>query len=304
MAFSITQAFRVQYDDAWNLETQQLIAKLAGTVHVDTGVTAKEKWYKDLSRVSFTENNSRFGKTNAKEAEIVERRLAKRRFEAAIKFDRGDKEFLENMHLPDSEVMESMRAAWKRSVDDLILEAATADIYVSPREAPTLQSLPASQSVAVNYVPTGSPANSGITPWKILFALQKLEDADVDIANEDLTLAITPRNKLEMQQYVAQAPTDKWAGIIGDWLANPSGKLFGCSVVTSTRLPFYDSANDIRFAYLYSKKAFTVAPEKMETHIDILPGERHSIQIAAYADYGALRRYDERIVAIRCDQSP
>lgn len=46
-------------------------------------------------------------------------------------------------------------------------------------------------SVAKNYVPSGSPADSGLTVPKIVKGLELLELAEVDVENEEIFLAVT-----------------------------------------------------------------------------------------------------------------
>jgi hypothetical protein len=56
-------------------------------------------------------------------------------------------------------------------------------------------------------------------------------------------------------------------------------------------------------ALVFTKRAFRLPPTNYEIKIDELPDKRHSLQMAAYARTGCLRRYDELVQLIWCDPS-
>jgi hypothetical protein len=302
-AQSIPADFGIKFADAWETQLQQENSKLGATIIVDSGITdgVTERWVKDLqNNFEFVENNSRFGKQNPREVTSEDRRLAIRNFEAFYKFDRNDKASLQNAHLPDSEVMMSLRFAWNRKIDDIIIEGAAGNVYVSPREAPVATALPAAQQVAVNYVITGSAANSGMTPWKILEGIRIMETDEVDIVAEPPVLVMSPLQKQDLIYFVSTAPQDHWAKMIGAWLEKPAMGLFGCEVIISNRLSV---ASSVRTCLLYTRRAFLGARNKFEFKVDELATARHAIQISAYAQTGIVRRWDKRVITIACDES-
>jgi hypothetical protein len=102
---------------------------------------------------------------------------------------------------------------------------------------------------------------------------------------------------------VETSPNDIWAQVIAQWLKDRNQSLMGFRPIISTRLPL-NTTNDVRTCVAFTRRAFTLSSDHMEIKINELPSERHCIQIAAYAQKGAVRRYDERVQLIFCDQSP
>lgn len=306
-AQSIPADFGIKFADAWELQLQQQQSKLWPTIVVDSGITdgVTERWVKDLQNsFEFVENNSRFGSSNAKEVTSEDRRLVIRNFEAFYKFDKHDKASIQNAHLPDSECMMSLRYAWNRKIDDLIIEGAAGTVYVSPRESPVATALPAAQKVALDYVNTGGLAESGLTVWKILEAIRLMETDEVDIVTERPVLVISPLQKQDLISYVAASPNDVWAEMIGMWLKNPKEPLFGCEVILSNRLSVATISDDVvRTCLVYTRRAFLGARNRFEFKVDELATERHAIQIAAYASTGVVRRWDKRVVTIACKEN-
>jgi hypothetical protein len=302
---AIPADFGIKFASSWELQLQQMQSKLAGTFVTDSaigdGVT--ERWVKDLTGdFTFVENNGRFGELNATEVTSEDRRLVIRSFESAKKFDKNDRVNLENAYLPQSETMQSLQASWGRRQDQIIMAAISDTVYVSPREAPVATTLPASQTIAVNYVlPGQTAANSGLTPWKIQEALRKLKTAEVDVTVEQPVLVISPAQERDLLVYVSTAPNNVWATMISKYFENPMGGLMGCKVIVSNLLTV---ASNVRDCLLYTPKGILAAQSKFEFKVDELPTQRHAIQLSVYARFSAIRRWDSRVTIIKCDETP
>lgn len=288
------------FETNWNHVVQQEMSALQNRVTVDT-FQGKEKLYTDLDSVEFTERTTRLGDTNPQEATASKRKMSKRDFVCAIIFDRKDDEYLGMLGMPKSEIMEAMQFAWRRKIDELIIEGFNATVYGGVE--PYVTAITLSNNVAVNYVASGSPANSGLTPDKIIAACKKFELAEVWPEYEELFLVISPKQKEDLQQAVKASPNDVWATQVSEWLQGKSGKLFGMNVILSNQLP-HNSGTDVRTCFAYSRRGLYVAGDRMTIEVDKLPEQNHAVQIAAYGDYGVMRRYEERVVEIFCDESP
>lgn len=310
-AFSaVPEHYRRQFQNQWDQQVQQMESRFKVAGIIDSSWTAKEKVFSDLNIVEWHENNSRFGKTNAEEIDGGKRKGIKRKFNVARKFDRTDKEFLEQMGLPDSEVMQAMRAGWERKLDDVFIDAAGADSLGGVEPYITPVPFPNSQVIPVNYVKPQAAlgSNSGLTFWKVAETKARFERLDLDLSREELFLAISPDEEQQLLLQAESAPNDVWAKAVFSWYdavaRGQDAKLLGLfKVIKSNRLPV-NAGTDIRTCYAFTRKAFTMSSDSFEIKIDILPTENHSLQIAGYAHKGVFRRYDERVVAIPCDRSP
>lgn len=298
----IPEHFVRTFETNWNHAVQQMEAKLKESVTM-VNFEGKEYVMTDLKGVSFTERTVRLGNTDPDEVEAGKRKLSKRDFKCPIIFDRKDKDFLGQLMLPQSEIMDEMRFAWNRQMDELIIAAASATAYGGPDPYVTPITLPSGQKVAVDYVHTGSTANSGMTPWKINEATRIFETNEIYANEEEIFLALSPNEKQDLIVYVQNSPNDVYAKMIAGWLNGDTDKLMGFRVKETNRLT-KNTSTDIRTCIAWSKRGIHVAPSKFEIRIDELPERDHALQLVAYAEYGAVRRYEERVVEIYSDDSP
>lgn len=304
MALSVAQPipehYRRAFQDNFDHVVQQELQQLGTRVKVDN-FTGKEKVYTDMEEFEFVRRNGRLTNSNPDEVEAHNRKLIKVDFKCQKIFDRLDDEFLGALGRPDSEVLQGMRMAWNRTVDTEVAAASIATVYGGAEPYVTAIDLPASQKVAVNYVRTGSPANSNLTPAKILRAIAILEGNEVYPSQEECCIAISPQNKFALMAYVEASPNDVWAGMVSDWLNGKSRKLFELDVVLTNRLV---TASNVSSVFVWSKKrGITVAPDRLETKIDLRVDKDHAVQISAYGLYGFMRRYEKTVVEIKTDDT-
>jgi hypothetical protein len=308
MALSVAQAIPEHYQRAFadNFEhvIQQQTGKLADRVYVDS-FTGKEKVYKDLESLSFARRAGRLTKSTPTQVEGHNRKMSKIDFKCQVEFDRLDDEFLGSLGQPNSEVMQAMTMAWNRTMDQEIINAASGTVYGGVEPYVTQIDLPSSQEVAVNHVKSGgTPANSGLTPQKIIKARAILQANEIDPLAEECVITLNPKAEEDLMAYVETSPNDVWAKMIVAWLENPGGKLFGFTPVMTNNLTL-NAGTDVRTVLVYSRsRGIYVAPDRLETHIDVIPTKDHAVQISAYGLCGFMRRYEKTVVEIFCDESP
>jgi hypothetical protein len=303
VAHGIPEEFRREFTNNLEHEIQQLNSKFSSRIKVE-GFEGKENVYNSLEPREFKTRSGRLQQSAPTEAEIHARKLVKVPFYDQAIFDKWDKEFLGKLALPDSETIEAMKAAYARLVDTQVCIAADATVYGGEEPYVTAIDLPSSQKVAVNYVNTGSPANSGLTPWKILKAIQIFEENDLDPNEREICIAINPKGKQDLIAYVASGTNDVWANMIKSWLEGKAEKLMGLTPVMTNRL-VNNSSTDVDTAFVWdAKTGIYMAPEKLEVMMDILPTQQHALQISAYATLGFMRRFEKGVVTIACDRTP
>ena len=300
---AIPAHFMRVFSATWDHTVQQETAKLARRVTVDS-FEGKEKIYTDIDQVEFVQKRGRLQKTVRKEITGNKRKMTRSDFSCHYIFDRNDNDFLAQLGEPTSELQVEMRMAFQRSLDDGIITAASGTVYGGEDPYVTPITLPSTQKVAVDYVPSGAAANSGLTPDKLQRAIKLFEDKNLDLTMEDFVIAIGPKQKEDLFQFVKSAPSSAYAGMIGDWLSGKTDKLFGFTVIISTRLYLntISGTEAVRTCLAWSRRGIYACPDKLEVMIDVLPDLEHAKQVSAYGQWGFMRRREERVVEIYCDE--
>jgi hypothetical protein len=310
--FTIPEHTKRQLQDGFEAAIQQSEAKFASATNVDPAWTAKQYVKRMRDTIGWRVNNTRFGTTNAQEFEAGFRSGFWNLLEATpIKFDRADQKLLDSIPLPTGPVIEDMRMGLNRLRDDLFIAAATADSLggAEPYITPTV--FPTANVIDVNYVRPGAAlgANSGLTVWKVLEARRRFKAAYVDFDREEMILAMSSIEEMQLLLSAEAAPNDAWAKVTLKWFeerlgGNKEAKLMGFRVIESERLA-EDADTGVRTCVAFAKRAFCACPiNGIETKIDVLPTQRHAIQVAAYAQWGCFRVFDEMVLKLPCDPSP
>jgi len=301
-ALAVPEHYRRKFEDTWGHVVQQDRKKLANRVTM-RNFTGKEKVFTDLDELTVVPRGRR-QQSSPVEAEGLKRKMTKEEFKVQVIFDQSDDEFLAEMGQPNSEVIEAMRMAWWKSNDTAIGTSFDATVYGGVDPYVTAIDLPSTQKVAVNYVDSGSPANSGLTPEKIIKAVNILEENEIDPMEEEVCIALNPKCKLDLLAYTRDASNDIWAAMISAWLEGRDNKLFGLTPVMSNRL-YNDVSTDIDTVAVYSKpRGIYFAEDDLEIKMDILPTEDHALQISGYGRRAVMRKYEKGVVTIACDRTP
>jgi hypothetical protein len=310
--YTIPEHYPRQFSDQFAHQIQQTEGRFVNAGIIDPSWTAKEKVYRDLSQNTWVRDDTRFGATVARESLASFRKAWKKKIHAEpIKFDQWDQALLDHIVLPSSQEMQAMMYGYERARDDLFIEACSEDALGGKDPYNTAIPFPPSQVIPVNAVKPGATAgaNLGLTIWKLLLAKQRFENLNINLDREEVCLAVSPDEKLDLALTVEVSPNDVWANLIGDWFkedarGNAQARLLGIfKVITTTRLPL--PATDIRTCYAFCRSAFVVSPaSEVKSSMDRVPTQRNMLLIQGSAMVGIGRRYDERIIAIPCDRSP
>jgi len=302
IAHGIPEEFRREFTNNLEHEVQQLLSKFSSRIKVE-GFEGKENIYNSMEPRQFKSRNGRLQQSAPTEAELHARKLTKVPFYDQAIFDKWDKEFLGKLALPDSETIQAMKAAYARLIDTQVCLAADATVYGGQEPYVTAIDLPDSQKVGVQV--GASSVNVGLTPDKLVKAMQIFKENDIYPEEEELILAINPKAEQDLYNYIKSSTNDVWANMIARW-AETGGttKLFGFTVICTNRI-VNTASTDIDSCFAYSaKRGLYMAPEKLEIHMDVLPTQQHALQISAYATLGFMRRFEKGVVMIPCDRSP
>lgn len=297
-SLAIPENYIRMFSATWEHTVQQEVARMSGTVTVDA-FDGKEKVYTDIGQSSFTERRGRLSKTELKEILSAKRKMTKREFSAHHIFDRSDKQFLAMLGEPTSELQAELKYAFNRSIDEGIAEAASATVYGGADPYVTPITLPATQQVAVDYVHSGAAANSGLTPHKLIEAIRIIQNNDLSLTSDPFVLVISPRQVQDLFQYITTSPNDVYATMIGEFIKDNNKPLMGFRVIVSNRLTV---ASNVRTCLAFSKKGIYMSPDKLEIKIVERPDLEFARQVSAMGEWGFMRRWEEHVIEIYCDE--
>lgn len=289
--------FEKEFATNWEQKAQQMDSRLAGAVTSDN-FTGKRKQYNELSIGSMTEITERKGDTPDGDSTGIKYWIYRRRFEFVKVWDEDDQLNLGAIILPTSDEMKSAVMAENRTRDDVIISAFDATRNIGENGTDT-EAFDTAFSIAVNYVASGSPANSGLTMDKLRAIARIMNEAEVP--ENDRFLAYGARQLDDMLATVQATSRD-----YSDLMSLKDGKIeyfMGFKWVQTQRLP-YNSGTDVRTLFAWQKDGMKHADAGRSVHIDQLPGRRHSTQLRCVARLGAVRAKQTHVVRVYCDQSP
>lgn len=295
---SIPEEYRRAFADNVEFAIQDTTNKFAGRVRIDS-FSGKEKIYNHLQETDFERRAGRLQQSAPIEAQMHARKMVKMDFRRQFIFDKWDREFLGNLGLPTSEVIQNLKMAWNRTIDTEICKAATATVYGGPEPYVTPIDMPADQEVPRTFKGLNETAGEcDLHPQKILRARQILLKNGIDPELEPCVLAIDPLAELSLMGYVQSASNDVWATMIANWLQDKGKKLFGFEVVCTNNIQV---ASNTATCLAYAKNhGIYMSPDTLETSLDVRPDLDHALQVSAYGTVGFMRRQEKAVVEIFC----
>ena len=307
---TILAARSLEYSRNFEEALGQKMSRIDKYVTVDSTFTGIEKRYQQIDAIELESITGRLEKTNLTEPGFEFYWLFTQAWDHAAPFDQRDEELLGQIALPTSEVMQEQVKAWARKTDTVIAAAALGSRTVGTDASRTTEALTSGQKVAVDYVASGSAANSGLTYPKVLRALQIFMDNEVDVADEGgLVAFIRSKQVIDLYNSIAQfnqngtyttaiQPIDK-----DKLLAGQEVLWNGILWVPSQRIP-HNSGTDIASVPVFTKKGVKFAKTMKPTRMTERPDLKHALQIYTAGRMGAVRTRDEAVVEIACDESP
>lgn len=296
----IPQYFTTEFTSNWLHLLQQKVSKLREYVSVES-VRGKEKSFNQMAAIEMTKITSRASDTTISDVTLAKRWLRPYPYEHATLFDEWDAEYLGEVSLPQSETIANHAMAYMRTADKTVIDALFGTAYTGETGV-TPTSLPSGQEIAVDYVETGSAANSGLTIAKLRQASYLLNDAEVD--DEDPRIIVVSAKQLQdllRTTEVTSADYNTVRALVQGQLDTFMG--FKFRRVAKSFLP-YTANTDVRKVVAYVKSGVKLADAGRKVHVDIRPDKSHALQIRTVASLGATRMEEKKVVSIACDESP
>lgn len=308
MSFSslIPDGFPDLYDDEWKLEFQQLTARLAPFVDVHT-IKAGGKMFRRIPKSNARKITTRFGKTNPDDVPTEYRWLYPAFSDCAAVLDRREGILLGEVGSPHEDILKSQLAAAARDRDLVLVDGIRGDVQSGKTGGTILSFASECETIPVNYVPSGSPENSGMTFDKLLrvctlFGLKSVSGQDVE-ENYNGCLVVTHNQIQDLLREEKLTSADYgFQRLMAGEVVGFNG--LAIKAVDPDILP-HNAGTDVRSCYAFVRPAvgFGVA-EEPTAFVDILPEQRHDIQLRTEWGFGCTRRDPDGVIEILCDESP
>ena len=296
----IPEHFTTEFDANWKFLAQQKNERAREYVQVDD-VEGKEKSYNQMGEIDFQQVTVRAGITRITDTPLAKRWVRPLPYDVASLFDEWDEKFLGQVKLPKSETVTAHGYGYARLVDRIILAAAVGTAYTG-ETGTTPVTLPSGQQIAVNFVESGSAANSGLTIGKLRQAMYILADNEVD-EEDTRTLFYSAKQLQDLLRTTEVTSSDynSVKALVEGKVNNFMGMQF--KRVNKNFLP-YNAGTDVRTAVLCTRAGMMFTDAGKRSHMDIRVDLSHALQIRSVAAVGATRMEEDRVVTIACDESP
>jgi hypothetical protein len=297
---TIDTFYPTMFQTSFDQVLQQMDSRLLGSI-TRADFTGKKKWFNLLNDSEAQDILTRKGDTPDGEFDGSKYWLTQRPKEKVTTFDEWDKHFLGTIVLPTSDEVQSHAMAFNRATDDVIISAFDATRYIG-EDGTTTDSFPAGQSIASNYVETGSDTPSGMTLAKLRRAKYLMDVSEVPDSERYIVIGAKQEQDLLRDTNLTSADFNTVKALV-------DGKVdtfLGFKFLKSQRLPVgtVSGVADIRSCFAFHKSAIKFAMSDRQTRMDILPQRRHALQIRSTMMLGAVRTENEKVVRIYSDETP
>ena len=297
MSFEITTNFVEQYKANVTLLTQQKGSRLRSTV-TEMEVTGKRAFIEQFGATSAVKRTSRHADSPLISTPHARRALDPVDHEWGDLIDKAD----EVKMLIDATSPYSLNAAWAmgRSIDDEIIRAASDDSAVTGNTDGTTgtTSLPAAQTIAVDYVESGADTDSNLTVAKLRRARDQFGINDVDMDEKFyLIVAQSQITALLRDDEVTSADFNTVRALVNGEISTYMGFEF----IRPQRLTL--STGNVRECIAYQASGIMLG-----IGMDVVARitERADKSFSTYVYYmmtiGATRLEEVKVVEIRCDE--
>lgn len=258
----------------------------------------KKKWWNQTGTASMQPVLNRKQTTRDGEFSGSKYWMTQNPYDCVTTFDEFDEHYLGSIVLPTSEEVAEHAVAANKKIDDIIVAAFDATRYIG-EDGTTTDAFPAGQSIAKDYVESGSTANSGLTIGKLRRAKYLMDISEVPKSDRFIAAgAQQVQDLLRTTEVTSHDYNTVKALASGD-----IDTFLGFKFVDSQRLT-EDTSTDVRSVIAWHKSAIKFAMGERKVHMDILETKSHALQIRTVMMAGAVRTENERVVRIYCDESP
>ena len=292
MSTQITTAFVQQYRANVEHLLQQKGSRLRPYVRVETQ-NAEFDFYDRIGATSAQEVTGRHQDTPLVNVPHDRRRVSLRDFDWAELIDRPDR--IRLLIDPTSPYSQNASYALGRKMDEIILEAMFNSVSTGKTGSSTV-TFPAAQQIAVNFVESGSAANSGLTIGKLRKAKQMLDASETDPADPRY-IVVTAKQVTDLLQTteITSADFNSVKALVQGDVNTFMGFEFVRTELVNT------DASSHRRVPCFTKSGMLLAVGQ-DVNVDIGPrrDKRNSTQVYCSASFGSVRMNEEKVNEIKC----
>lgn len=295
MGYQIDTALVNAYRSNIEIQFQQKGSRLRPFVRVESQ-RAEFEFYDRIGPTDAVEVNNRHADTPLISTPHDRRRVSMKDYDWADMIDRPDK--IRMLADPTSAYSQNAAYAFGRKCDDVIVDAAFGTAYTGKTGSTTV-TFPSASLVAVDYVESGSAANSNLTIAKLRRARYLLDANEAAEDGEDLIAVV---HAAQIQALLRQ--TEVTSSDYNSVKALVEGKVdtfMGWRFVRMNRLP---KSGNVRSCLFFTRQALLLAVGT-DLMVDIGPrrDKRNSVQVYACMTMGATRMWEEKTLKVNCDES-
>ena len=297
----IVNNYQIKYSEKWGSYLQQEVSRLDKYVTVETGLTGKMAAFDQYGLLAFTEKTTRMRSTTLDEAPTTRRVIHPKIFTKAVGFDEFDAKKLANIDVPVSKTIESLRAAAARCMDKVMIDAFLGANYTG-ENGTTSVSLPAAQTVAKDFVESGTAVSCNLTVGKLRKALTILQKNEAwsderRAYGDELVLACSSSqiNALLQQQEVSSFDYNAVRALAEGRLDT----FLGFRIIRTEQLPVDSSGIRSCIAWVKSRAQFGIWDD-FKVKLSVRDDLDETLQIRAKFACGATRLQEEGFVKILC----
>lgn len=312
----IPDHFTIQYGKNFVSAVQQTQSRLKKCAIVETGCTGEAKTHNlDLPISDRETTGQRLTRTQGQEIDTAKRWNRPRTFKSTTFDVPFDETMLAPTIMPGGKHISAHRAAYARRLDKVFIEGAFGVNYTG-KDGVTATNIPASNVVAVDFVASGSPANSMLIVDKIIRGKRILRDNEAygdDAVASGISLwgLMTPAME-EALLFLANASNGSAANRLfsNDFMPpvlDENGNIsrfLGINWIRSTQVQVDESDSTIQYAGIWTSDAIYLDFwQDIQHKVDERPDLEYATQFFSSYAFNACRSEDKKVVKIACKVS-
>ncbi len=296
MSFQVDQALVQAYRANIEIKFQQMGSRMRQYVRNETQ-HAEFEFYDRIASVDAVEVLTRHGDTPLISTPHDRRRVGLRDFDFADLIDNKDK--IRMLADPTSSYVTNAVYALGRAQDDVLIQAAFGTAYTGKTGA-TSVTFPSASEVAVDFVESGTAANSNLTIGKLRRVRYLLDKAEATTDSEyDLCAVVDPSQVQSLLRTTEVTNADY--NTVKALVNGEIDTFMGFRFCKSNRLSV---TSNIRETIFFERQGLLLATGQ-EIKVDVGPrrDKRNSIQVYVCGSFGASRMWEEKVLRVKCDET-
>lgn len=305
MSLAVPDHFTTQFGKNFEPLAAQTVSRLRKCAVVTTGCMGEAKTHNQVESISATETTStRYERLQQRDLSTAKRWNHMRTFRCVSSEPQWDEIALAPTIMGQGVHITQHSAAYGRQLDKVIIEGLLGD---NSTGATGSNIVGVTQSVALDYVASGTPANSGMTASKVIEAIRILRASEAwnaEAQSRGVKLCGLLNSELEAQLLHA-ANTNAGDRLYSKDFHPPvydeNGGLkfwLGVNWISIESLPINQAGTIAESAIWTSDGLFLDIWQDIKVNVDVIPELDHAVQFKSSYSFNACRRQESQVVKI------